>query len=194
MSSYLTLSPLPRSGRFPFCGTFHIPGLGTVAVSNHPALWSSDFPLLLNHRSSDHPACSGLSYCTRKHVCIQAFKKWRLLTSRQIQTPGKGALRANQGFSLTIVDEDAASVVCCPWSVAKRDDLRTHKDPGWNLGHLRPKVEIGPALATADEPLTTDICRLHGHLILNMLGCRSRSIASVSEDRLPTDDGEVPRE
>ncbi len=58
VSSYLTLSPLPLAGRFPFCGTFHIPHMGTVAVSNHPALRSSDFPLLPDYGSSDHPACS----------------------------------------------------------------------------------------------------------------------------------------
>ena len=58
-------------GRFPFCGTFHIPELGTVAVSNHPALWSSDFPLLPRCGSSGHPACPGPSYCIENRSHIQ---------------------------------------------------------------------------------------------------------------------------
>ncbi len=71
VSAYLTLSPLPLMGRFPFCGTFHIPLSGTVAVSNHPALWSSDFPLPPHHGSSGHPACPGLPYCTQKGFGVQ---------------------------------------------------------------------------------------------------------------------------
>jgi len=44
VSSYLTISPLPaKDGRCIFCGTF--PRSLGVRVTNHPALWSSDFPL-----------------------------------------------------------------------------------------------------------------------------------------------------
>ena len=63
MSSCLTFSPLPRlspctpcgaglsSGRYAFCGTFLVSkpcvqDFGTVRVTDHPALRSSDFPLL----------------------------------------------------------------------------------------------------------------------------------------------------
>jgi len=70
VSSYLAFSPLSRlspctpcgaglsSGRSLFCGTFLIPHKAgsaaasrrTVRVTDHPALWSSDFPLLLMAR------------------------------------------------------------------------------------------------------------------------------------------------
>ncbi len=47
-----TLIP-PLAGRYLFCGTFLIPksihsDFGTVRVTDHPALWSSDFPPLIN--------------------------------------------------------------------------------------------------------------------------------------------------
>ncbi len=64
VSSYLAFSPLFRlsPGRYVFCGTFLIPreagvtaaSQGTVRVTDHPALRSSDFPLLPILRRSDH--------------------------------------------------------------------------------------------------------------------------------------------
>jgi len=51
-----TLTPRQARG-----GTFSVAlslGSPPVAVSDHPALWSSDFPPA-HWRASDHPACSG---------------------------------------------------------------------------------------------------------------------------------------
>jgi len=43
VSSYLTISPLSaKGGPYIFCGTFH--ASQRVRVTDHPALWSSDFP------------------------------------------------------------------------------------------------------------------------------------------------------
>jgi hypothetical protein len=69
VSSYLTVSPLPRgeteaspSGRFVFCGTF-LPSPG-LRITEHPALWSSDFPpprsAVWQDRGGDHSTCSTL--------------------------------------------------------------------------------------------------------------------------------------
>ncbi len=60
VSSYLTVSPLPpRRGRdgglFSVALSLGSPPLG---VTQHPALWSSDFPPANRWLASDHPACS----------------------------------------------------------------------------------------------------------------------------------------
>ena len=56
VSSYLTVSPLPRPwpGRFTFCCTF--PASRRAAVSGHPALRSPDFPPAYETRATARPA------------------------------------------------------------------------------------------------------------------------------------------
>ena len=55
VGSYPTVSPLPRHhpkivpGRFVFCGA-HV-GLLRLGVTQHPALWSPDFPLTCEQMS-----------------------------------------------------------------------------------------------------------------------------------------------
>ncbi len=81
VSSYLAVSPLPAYRRFVFCGTFHrSPG---VRVTNHSALWSSDFPLRRNR--SDHAPAPKMLYfilpipailCSRKYIsCYTSLSK-----------------------------------------------------------------------------------------------------------------------
>jgi hypothetical protein len=60
VSSYLTVSPLPKrrirsGGLFSVALSLRSPLLG---VTQHPALWSSDFPPANLVLTSDHPACS----------------------------------------------------------------------------------------------------------------------------------------
>ena len=175
MSSYLTLSPLPRSGRFPFCGTFHIPGLETVAVSNHPALWSSDFPLLLNHRSSGHPACSGHPYCTPNLICVQSVERSACPDFPVNSEPGKAAL--------------------CPEMIALHNGPRTTDAPS-------SRTEIPAGIWDSSGPRsrsglllrrTSDICRPHGHLPLDVLECRPRSTRSLFEKQTIINNRTVPR-
>ena len=59
VSSYLTLSPLPRTTRKLAGGLFSAAlalGLPPVGVTDHPALWSPDFPPVRQaHRRPSHP-------------------------------------------------------------------------------------------------------------------------------------------
>src|SRR5439155_12337836 len=59
VSSYLTVSPLPAENRrrSVFCGTFR--GSPRLGVTQHPALWSPDFPrgkLAKSHPAAARPA------------------------------------------------------------------------------------------------------------------------------------------
>src|SRR4030043_2305865 len=60
VSSYLTVSPLSMSRHYALtktvCFLWHFPDplRGVVVVNDHPALWSSDFPLILSSWTSDH--------------------------------------------------------------------------------------------------------------------------------------------
>ena len=60
VSSYLTISPLPFDKLRAVSFLWHFPypeHIGTVVISDHPALWSPDFPPVPDFGTSDHLAC-----------------------------------------------------------------------------------------------------------------------------------------
>ena len=58
VSSYLTFSPLPWTNHGGLVSVALSLGLPPLGITQHPALWSSDFPPAANGTSGDHLACS----------------------------------------------------------------------------------------------------------------------------------------
>src|SRR6185436_16007216 len=63
--SYRTFSPLPREGRYIFCGTFRRTRIDRVppAVNRHAALWRPDFPPREAGRLPVRQVTQPLSHC-----------------------------------------------------------------------------------------------------------------------------------
>jgi len=58
VSSYLTFSPLPWTNHGGLVSVALSLGLPPLGITQHPALWSSDFPPAADGTSGDHLACS----------------------------------------------------------------------------------------------------------------------------------------
>ncbi len=70
--SYRTFSPLPAAGRrCVFCGTSQ--GLPLPAVSRHPALWSSDFPLRSESEATTWP--TGQKYSSLDQIPVKRLTR-----------------------------------------------------------------------------------------------------------------------
>jgi hypothetical protein len=69
VSSYLTLSPLPWTYHGGLVSEALSLGLPPLGVTQHPALWSSDFPPALN-MAGDHLACFA-SLWDRQNLTLQ---------------------------------------------------------------------------------------------------------------------------
>ena len=57
VSSYLTLSPLPWTYHGGLVSEALSLGLPPLGITQHPALWSSDFPPAASRAAGDHLAC-----------------------------------------------------------------------------------------------------------------------------------------
>jgi len=94
----------PTRGRFVFCGT--VRGISPLGVTQHPALWSPDFPLTAIIAASDHPPLPGA--CQR--TC-----------ERNVIIPGSGSGVRGPGLTVrargpgAAVDADPQPLAPDPW-------------------------------------------------------------------------------